>query len=318
MSPNLIIRKLFTAVAEGEYLTLKKLLSVYVNRKYIDARNDGDTLLMTAINLGHYKMVALLLHHRANPNLKNTYSYRDSALNIAIRHNYPQILALLLKNGARVELHDPSELMRLAINSGYLKPMLLLLRHGVNVNIRNAGGDTALLIAVLHDNYDAVKLLLRFGANVNDRDMHGKTPLHWAVSRRYESICKLLIEHGASIFAYDNEGRMPMDNMNSGLVEMILPYYVASNSTLTKCPLGEAARHGWSHGVRLLLDQGHQVDYRMTFGYTPLHEAANLGYTNVVDTLKTKVNEYNLNIVQEAVDSQWHFRDLVPHIASFL
>ncbi|KAF4997707.1 hypothetical protein FDECE_12014 [Fusarium decemcellulare] len=62
-------------------------------------------------------------------------------------------------------------------------------------------GDTALHIAVLHDNTSCVKLLLERGASPQSGGPPNKTPLYIAMARNHTSIMGLLLKHGATMEA---------------------------------------------------------------------------------------------------------------------
>ncbi|XP_042857273.1 uncharacterized protein LOC122243691 isoform X2 [Penaeus japonicus] len=123
-------------------------------------------------------------------------------------------------------------------------------------------GRTALHVAVINKNARMVELLLQSGANKEtpDRTYH-YTPLFEAVIKQSESCLNLLLEAGASVNAQDVRG----------------------NSVLHT-----AVRQG-SPMVGLLVDRGASVvcpDSR--YGRTPIHIAAELGATEILETFLQK------------------------------
>lgn len=56
----------------------------------------------------------------------------------------------------------------------------LLLRMGVNLNVRFEHGQNLLHIACIKNFYGLVQLLIKFGCNEFIKDNFGRTPLHYA------------------------------------------------------------------------------------------------------------------------------------------
>jgi|GEM_PF-4513477 len=66
--------------------------------------------------------------------------------------------------------------------------------------------DSDLLEAADHGFAGAAKVMLKKGANVNTRDKGGNTPLLLAVQENNIDVCEVLIEHGADVFAKNKNG----------------------------------------------------------------------------------------------------------------
>lgn len=78
----------------------------------------------------------------------------------------------------------------------------ILVKNGVDVNVRNKNGETPLLCAIKstenqRPNVDMVRLLLEYKADVNCRDMWGKSALHYASNHNNSTIIELLLNAGA-------------------------------------------------------------------------------------------------------------------------
>jgi ankyrin repeat protein len=67
-----------------------------------------------------------------------------------------------------------------------------LLKKGVDVNARNSGGVTALMIAAANSRADMVEILVRAGANVKVQTERGDTALSIARAKGDEKVIKLL------------------------------------------------------------------------------------------------------------------------------
>ncbi|CAH8670790.1 unnamed protein product [Schistosoma rodhaini] len=86
-----------------------------------------------------------------------------------------------------------------------------LLSHGIDPNISNVDGLTALHQACIDNDSVLCNLLLNYGANVNARDADLWTPLHAASTCGYLQICQLLIKRGADLKACNADGLIPYD-----------------------------------------------------------------------------------------------------------
>jgi TonB family protein len=147
----------------------------------------GDTALMAAADAGNPKCVRLLLASGAKVNAHNKRS--QTALLSAIG----QGTGFYIEDAFRAHAEVPDELVhRDAI-------VRMLLDAGADINARNYDGETALFS--LDD--EVVEELLRHHINLEIRDQYGQTALIETVSA---SIADLLIKAGANVNAQDNDG----------------------------------------------------------------------------------------------------------------
>lgn len=132
---------------------------------------------------------------------------------------------------------------------------------GVDVNQRARNGDTALMIASLKGNRDAVEALIARGALVNH---DGWTPLHYAATDGHEEVARLLIEKGADV-----DARSP-------------------NQTT---PMMMAAWRGHIHTVKVLLDAGADATLKNERGMTAIDFARMGDHRDIVEGLTWRLKK---------------------------
>ncbi len=81
-----------------------------------------------------------------------------------------------------------------------------LIDSGVDVDVQNRFGKTALMLAVETNSMETVVMLLARGADVNKRTVAGCTALTFAAENGHEAITALLLESGADITARTRAG----------------------------------------------------------------------------------------------------------------
>ena len=70
---------------------------------------------------------------------------------------------------------------------------------GVDPNLKDQYGRTALQLTSRKGCLEVVKLLIKRGANVKVQDKYSETALHWASSRGHLEVMKLLLKNGADV-----------------------------------------------------------------------------------------------------------------------
>jgi ankyrin repeat protein len=151
----------------------------------------------------------------------------------------------------------PAELAK-AIRDGDLKTVRAQLDAGVDVNARDANGNTPLLVAAVYAGPECVELLIKKGADVNAANKAGATPLMRAATDYAKA--KLLIDAGADVKAKSAFGKTAI--------------------------LIAALKYGNSKTVKLLLDKGADAKARDPNGVSPILVAAS---TDDLDTVKSLV-----------------------------
>lgn len=119
--PNLPI---YLAISNNHLKVVKKLIDSGISPNYAWPNQDGGTLLITAVQLGHAEMVKLLIELGANMNFCGNGDY--SPLYRSIIYDHFDVFEYLIKKGAYLSKKDISTLSELGWwedekNSKYIK-----------------------------------------------------------------------------------------------------------------------------------------------------------------------------------------------------
>lgn len=174
---------LMQAIDRNEFNEVRNLLQNNHNNIDINHQDpQGNTLLYIAACNDNPRMVELLLHYQADPNI--VHDQEPGALHASASYNNSEIIQQLLDAGA-------------------------------NPNAIDEDGCTPLHIAIiserLGDNITSIQILLNAGANPNIAAKDGYTPLHTAVTHQKIATVQLLLEQGADRNIRTRYGRLPID-----------------------------------------------------------------------------------------------------------
>jgi len=96
------------------------------------------------------------------------------------------------------------------------------IEQGMNVDVKNEYGRTALTLACMNGFEHLARLLLSYHANPNVQNNDSWTALMWASSYGFKDIVQLLLDHDADVTLRDNDGRTASDlSENKEIQEMI-------------------------------------------------------------------------------------------------
>ncbi|MET0752223.1 MAG: ankyrin repeat domain-containing protein, partial [Pyrinomonadaceae bacterium] len=151
-----------------------------------------------------------------------------------------------------------------------------LIANGENINGKEKDYDniTPLFVAVESGNLEIVEMLLNFGAKINARNDRKQTPLMWLDSDAAPELVRLLIKHGAKVNAVDAEGNTALilaANYADAAVLQILINHDAGVNAQNKAgqtALMNAADAGNLESVRALLLAGADVNLKNKEGET--------------------------------------------------
>ncbi|KAJ8598755.1 hypothetical protein CTAYLR_010099 [Chrysophaeum taylorii] len=135
-------------------------------------------------------------HHHHRETTFISLSTTTTPLDIAVRRNCPESVAILLRSGAapRVDhVHQSALRGHGAVAIVLLNTLLLLHRpHDVDAPLSDITGETMLHVAARHGNAELVQVLLASGASLRARDAFGATPVHCAVAAGQAATTRLL------------------------------------------------------------------------------------------------------------------------------
>lgn len=175
------------------------------------------------------KTVKKLLNTRSNVQLIDATmaEYGESPLHWAVNNKHLDIVKLLVKHGADVNVADEMGItpLHMAADSGSVEMAKFLIDNGADIKARmsvigsdsgpkNADGETPLHWAA---NYEVGLLLVEKGADVNDKPLssgpgeYQQTPIYNAIERGSVELVRLLVQKGATVQMKDRMDKTPLD-----------------------------------------------------------------------------------------------------------
>jgi len=181
------------------------------NILYDESDAIGCTPLITAIyDEKPEKEILDILEKTNNIDAKEDAYHLYSAISLSCTHGYTNVVKELIKRGADINVKDHGKRTPLIISSdvGNLDIVKELIKVGATLNDKDYQGYTALHVA---SKLDIVKELIKAGARIDIQDKWRKTPLLSAVEEGHVDIVKELIKAGANINDKDYEGNTIFD-----------------------------------------------------------------------------------------------------------
>ncbi len=124
---------------------------------------------------------------------KHYFSKRITLVQAAIQHNQPQIIQLLIEQGADLELlsENMTPLMH-AIKAKNHHIVDLLIKSGANINAINLQKKSPLFYCAKHGNIELAKVLIDNGAIISLKDRKGRTAVEYALKNDNKKVATYL------------------------------------------------------------------------------------------------------------------------------
>ena len=216
----------------------------------------------TIDNIMYLSRIHSTLHDEDN---RRIVSDLEPPIIAASRNGHDKIVALLLENGAEVDIihKNPRETIfatAVAAKAGHVEVVRTLLDHGALV--------------------DGPREVL---------DYFFREPLTVAVKADKTEVAELLVARGARVFPCClslSSLHTAAENNNLALLKLFLASgYTVDHPSLGGSPLAWAAKHGSSAAAELLIGAGADVEYTDPRGDTPLLLAVKNGSVGVTQAL---------------------------------
>ena len=172
------------------------------------------------------EMMQAALEAGACPNMRNEDGY--SILHIAVRSGNLEMVKLLLKYGAnpnkmnKTTLHLPVDD---AVQLKIPEIVQLLIAYGTNMSHFDEHGNTFIHAIVATGQNELLKFILKWGISTQIVNAEGKTLLHVAIESQNVEACRILLDNYALTDIPDNNGNTPgklaMNSQNADIT-MIL------------------------------------------------------------------------------------------------
>lgn len=298
---------LHLAVTKHNIPVCALLLKLEADQKIKNGNNQ--TALVLAISLEFAELVSLLIEElKVVPS--ELFENDQSLSHIAVKFSQPKLFKSLnsLKADLNAKDKDGNTALHIASLKGDLESIKSLLDKGVDIEIQNGMGATALYLVLLEfiktgdeKHRETAKYLKASKANCNAQDLTGNTILHQVIilmniKGRKSDWISYLIDFGLDFKLPNNLGQLPLHlaclQIDIELLKVLLPKKIKNLINIQdkqgNTPLHYAIQGHSMVGLKLLMEQ--KADFRLTNNklYTLLHAAAYEGFDEALSYLKEK------------------------------
>ncbi|XP_063906156.1 ankyrin-3-like [Zophobas morio] len=217
----------------------------------------------------------------------------------ASQRNTGGIIRLLVKNGIDVNTKNKNGItaLQLACERGVYANAKLLLDCGASINILDRGNNNALHFASSskYDTTDIVNLLITRGIDVNIQNNSGATALHLVCEKGSHESAHILLKYGSSINVVDKDNcsalhyasRSWTDNRNiiKLLIEKGIDVNIQDEKNNNALHYAAKAECEKEDIFELLIEKGINVNFQNKSGTTALHLACENALCDVAKTL---------------------------------
>lgn len=246
--------------------------------KYNFTMQDGKNMLHLAAKFSQKDIVPFLVKNGCKINALD--SEKLTPLLISVINDDSDVLETLLKNGAEIEKkNDVGQTpVFFAIERFSNSALQTLIDKKANIEVKDSKNRTPFLFAYEIDNFDAATSLLKAGGSFP------RQQLLIALKEQKLSYLPLLLEAGADITATDSNGQNVLHICSSSSDGNSLTLFLGlenakkiinskDNRGNTPLLLACGSGHGFTTGVKLLLDSGASVSDTDSAGNFSIHVA---------------------------------------------
>lgn len=224
---------------------------------------------------------------------------------VALEEGSIQDLDKLLRNGADMNARSVDlgwTCLHFASKGSSLQCVKLALDNDLNLNVKDVNGQTSLHIAAKYGRADIVQLFIeKHGACPDMKDNKLRTPLHYAARNGHSEVVEILLKNKANFRILDQVGlgaiQYAISNRHIDTAKLLFTKGADIESMGGFTPLHQAADVGCSEITSFLLENGANVNSKNDNDYTPLHAAAFNGHQDVVNILITKGANVNAKVI---------------------
>ena len=230
--------------------------------------------------------------------VKNKFNLNEemngrTPLHLAAASGDLDIVRFLIDNGAK-EIPDEKENTPLhyACESGNIQLVSFLLDKGEDINARNILGLAPIHSAAVAHQFDVVKFLLAKGHDITQVDGKNRNILHFACSHCDADFVDTCSTFGVPIDAADSDGYTPLFSAVIGNnINLVKEMVKLGCNIQILSKTGEnllCFLHDDIEMAQFLIDQGLDINHQTENGRTPLHHAAEKGYSKLAKFLIEK------------------------------
>ncbi len=271
---------LISALLSASYTKQEDLVELLIKRSSNKAEA-LDIVLAGAASGGHLSFVTKLIIQ--GPSLEA----RDHALVAAAKNGHQEVVQKLLESGARsnAQLSNGFTALTAAITGGHKQIALFLLDQGAYPCLQNNKGPLPLVRATQRGYSDVVIQLIKKGAKVSEQEpTTGTTALLEAIKHRNEEIIQILLAHKVDYAQKDKAGNNALSLAaqlgNMTLVNIFVELYEDKDEAYKIVVMGAICGEQ-QHVLEKFLKNIH-IDALLPNGYTPLKFAAYKGSKDCV------------------------------------
>jgi uncharacterized protein len=292
------ITPLFSAAASGSIEAMQLLIECGADLSYRTVV-EGFTALFIAAEVGQVRALQLLVSLGLDCDAPDVRG--SSPLMFSATFGHVAAVEYLLSQGAdihRLNIERCDALRHAATHSSFPELVELLLANGAEVDVQSINGTTALSATAANGDAASAAVLLAAGANAAHMCYDGTTCLQHAVKNSNTACVKLLLEHGATA-TIDNLAPFctccgPLTALMMCTEPATLQQLLRAGADVHKTTaagdtcLHVAAKHKYTAAVlRMLIKAGVDLAAVNSDGFTAAQVARAAGYT-IAETLLTR------------------------------